>query len=594
MRAKVLTFERDKDAAQRQALLEQITRQIAEGRKQPLSLVLGRTVDDIRLLTAADGAAIALQDSWGVVCRASTGNAPPVGSRLRNSGLTRECYDTGRIIACSDTEHDPRIRPSLAKRLQVCSLVAVPLIRGTHVLGLIEVFSARVSAFQPEDVVQLREIADSLTTLVAPQIEPAPKRMLTWFLLVITSLLLLDVAIHRPWRISSKKAAIAKRSVVGPEPPNRPTQLLEPLAIEKPVSRATPSIVPLHPKAGSISLSMETALPQPPHLSGLTGHFVPPFPSSPAPILFRPSAVHFALEQSIHDHVGWITSLAFTPDGRELASAEWNHAITLREIPTTRKSHTLGGNIKEIEALALSRDGRWLAAENTSETVSLYDVDTEQEIRKLTSNKPIPILGSYWTYSIAFSPDSHWLATSTDDKTIRVWNVDTGKVVRDLTGSRRPIMYAAFSPDGHRIASGDNEKTIGIWDVLSGRLLRTLRGHGKAVYVVAFSPDGRWLASAGADKTIKIWNCESGEETQTLTGHKNIITTLAFSPDGRWLASGSWDKTIRIWDITAGRNVQTLIGHSHNIYTLAFEPDSKWLASGSEDGTINLWKNTRD
>ncbi len=314
-------------------------------------------------------------------------------------------------------------------------------------------------------------------------------------------------------------------------------------------------------------------------------------PAIPPPVTATPpTPPEFALDRSVRAHSGWVTSVAFSPDGRRLVSGSWDRTVKSWDTSTGEQLTTLGSKKKEIQALAFSRDGRFLAAENSSDNTALLDSTTGQEIRALATDKPLGTLGSDWVYSIAFSPDDRWLASGIDDKTVRIWDVKTGQKVRDLIGLRRPVIYIAFSPDGRLLATGDDEKSIRIWDPSSGEQIYKLSGHKKVIYAVAFSSNNRWLASASADKTVKLWDLKSGREAHTLAGHGNVVTSLAFSSDGRWLVSGSWDKTIKIWDVETGKEIQTLAGHDHPIYSVAFDSRGRWLASGSEDGTIKLWR----
>ncbi len=342
-------------------------------------------------------------------------------------------------------------------------------------------------------------------------------------------------------------------------------------------------------KTAAITARLET---QPPILTPRP-NLPPPVAAAPAippPVTATPpTPPAFALDRSVKAHSGWVTSVAFSPDGRRLVSGSWDRTVKSWDI-STGEQLTLGGKKKEIQALAFSRDGRFLAAENSSDNTALLDSTTGQEIRALATDKPLGTLGSDWVYSIAFSPDDRWLASGIDDKTVRIWDVKTGQKVRDLIGLHRPVIYIAFSPDGRLLATGDDEKSIRIWDPSNGEQIYKLSGHKKVIYAVAFSSNNRWLASASADKTVKLWDLKSGREAHTLAGHGNVVTSLAFSSDGRWLVSGSWDKTIKIWDVETGKEIQTLAGHDHPIYSVAFDSRGRWLASGSEDGTIKLWR----
>ncbi|MGB8321751.1 MAG: GAF domain-containing protein [Candidatus Acidiferrum sp.] len=313
----------------------------------------------------------------------------------------------------------------------------------------------------------------------------------------------------------------------------------------------------------------------------------------PAPIVPRSSSTappNFVLDHTLQGHSGWVTGLAFTPDGRRLVSGSWDQTVKMWDVSTGLPVGVVSNNIHYVQALASSRDGRWIAAENSADSVTIWDTATGQPVHTLPTDRKVHGAGNNWVYSIAFSPDGRLLASGLDDKTIRIWDVKSGQPLHDFTANKRSVIYVAFSPDGRWLATGGNDKTILIWDVETGKLVRKLTGHKRTVYAVAFSPTGRWLASASGDNTVKIWDLDTEQEVHALTGHDGLVTTLAFSPDGRWLASGSWDRTIKIWDVESGRELETLASHSRSIYSIAFGPGGNWIASGSEDGSINLWR----
>jgi hypothetical protein len=146
-----------------EAEIRAIENEITSGRDQPLPAFLNRVVDRVCSLTHADGVAVAVCDEWGVVCRASTGDAPGLGSRLQaDSGLTRECLESGHVVICEDTEKDCRVDPSIAKSLRLRSAVVVPLRTRNSVLGVLEVLSSRAFAFDRNHVASLQRIAAAL------------------------------------------------------------------------------------------------------------------------------------------------------------------------------------------------------------------------------------------------------------------------------------------------------------------------------------------------------------------------------------------------------------------------------------------------
>jgi hypothetical protein len=189
----------------------------------------------------------------------------------------------------------------------------------------------------------------------------------------------------------------------------------------------------------------------------------------------------FVRQRTLRAHSGWVTGVAFSSDGRRLASGSWDQTVKFWDVPTGQELSTVGAKVKEVQALAFSPEGHWLATEYSNYTVTLWDAGTGREIRRLPSDRPPVALGTNWVYSIAFSPDGRYLASAVDDKTIRLWDVNTGRGVRDLTSLRRSVSYAAFSPDGRLLASGDGDKSIRIWDVFTGQEIRALHGHRKPI-----------------------------------------------------------------------------------------------------------------
>jgi WD40 repeat protein len=281
-------------------------------------------------------------------------------------------------------------------------------------------------------------------------------------------------------------------------------------------------------------------------------------------------------------HTSAIHAVAFSPDGRTLASASQDRTIKLWDVASGREIRTLSGHSNFVSSVALSPDGKMLASGSGDKTIKLWDVASGREIRTLSGH-------SYPVLSVAFSPDGRTLVSASGDKTIKLWDVASGREIRTLSGHSDIVYSVAFSPDGRTLASGSNDKTIKLWDVASGRLINTLSGHLGFVLSVAFSRDGKTLASGSWDNTIKLWDVASGREIRTLRGHSNFVSSVAFSPDGRTLASGSFDKTIKLWDVASGREIRTLSGHSDVVASVAFSPDGRTLASGSGDHTIKVW-----
>ncbi|AUS99286.1 serine/threonine protein kinase [Nostoc sp. CENA543] len=322
-----------------------------------------------------------------------------------------------------------------------------------------------------------------------------------------------------------------------------------------------------------------------------------PFGQAPSsPVATAPSAANFTLAKTLIGHSqkkvvygfgmsfteGSVLSVAFSPDGRTIASGSSDETIKIWNLATGQEISTLNGHSDSVK-VAFSPDGRNIASGSSDKTIKIWNLATGQEIRTLNGH-------SHSVRSVAISPDGRTLASGSLDKTIKIWNIATGQDIRTLNGHSWPVFSVAISPDGRTLASGSRDYTIKIWNIATGQEIRTLNGHSDWVNSVAISPDGRTVASGSEDKTIKIWNLATGQEIRTLNGHSHSVSSVAFSPDGRTVASGSEDKTIKIWNLATGQEIRTLKGHSNTVTSVAFSPDGRTLASGSGDATIKIWR----
>ena len=290
-----------------------------------------------------------------------------------------------------------------------------------------------------------------------------------------------------------------------------------------------------------------------------------------------------------------VWSVAYSPDGKTLAVADGPTdtpgTVTLWDLAARKVKATLDGHERGVATVVFSPDGTTLASGSCWDgTIRIWDLRTNEPRHVLT--------GLNGVTELAFSRDGKLLASAGEGNVVTLWDVETGEEYSRLTDFRWPVQCVAFSPDGTLLVTGggsldgrpDGQGEIKVWDVANRSLVTTLDGHTSAVLAVAFSPDGVNLATGSLDETIRLWDLKSRRQRLTLGGLSHCVQALAFSRNGRLLAwSGRNDGLVSLLDANTGAEVVRLIGHSAVVQGIAFAPDGRGLATGGGDRTIKLW-----
>lgn len=279
-------------------------------------------------------------------------------------------------------------------------------------------------------------------------------------------------------------------------------------------------------------------------------------------------------------HKGMIFCLAFTADGRTLASGSIDRDVKLWNMDELKLEKTLPGHLSTVRNVGTSPDNRWLASASWDGTVKVWDLQTRECVKTLENPA--------FMFGVAFSHDSETLATAGIEGRVKLWNVQTWEEEDSLIGHEQSVFSLAFSPVGADLASGGSDGKIKLWDLSGHQTRQVLARHQLPVRQLALAPKGVLVASASSNQ-ITLSAIDGSVEVSTLRGP---FVSATYCDHGRVLASGGMDGSVTLWDVATGEVLQSWPRHHTGpVWALASSPDGSHLASGSggDAPAVDLW-----
>jgi WD40 repeat protein len=272
--------------------------------------------------------------------------------------------------------------------------------------------------------------------------------------------------------------------------------------------------------------------------------------------------------------------VAFSPDGRWLASGSDDHTVRIWNTRDGTEHWVLQGHTATVTGVEFSSDGKFVASSSLDGSVKLWQVQDWQEVRTLQGH-------AKRACCVAFSPNGSLLAAGGDE--VLIWETHSGQLVHEFREADRSRINAVqFTPDGSQLAVASNTERVLLLETGTWRVQLELP-HNEEVRAIDFAPDGRMLATGDKAGNVSLWNIERGQPVAVQPAHQGYVRAIRFSRDGRTIASAGDDHTIRLWDAADCLEICTLEGHEAEVFALAFAPDDSLLASGSYDGAIRFW-----
>jgi WD40 repeat protein len=289
------------------------------------------------------------------------------------------------------------------------------------------------------------------------------------------------------------------------------------------------------------------------------------------------------LVATLKGHAEPVASVAFSPDGKLLVTASFDHTLKLWETASGKEVKTLAGqqgHQKQVLCAAFSPDGHSLASGGSDNSLKIWDVPSTAPLKVLTNEQDVG--------AVALSPDGTKVATAGKDGVIKVYKTSDYQPLFTLKGHAGGVRGLAFSANNQFLASNGDDGTVRFWNAQNGQPVVALGGHRGPANAVAWHPNNQNAYSVGEDGFLQFWQFPNPQQLPRSTPpHGGTVTALALSPDNNQVYSGSVDKSVRVSNFANGQPIRTLTGATSTI--TAVDANNATVVGGAEDGRLLVW-----
>ena len=301
-------------------------------------------------------------------------------------------------------------------------------------------------------------------------------------------------------------------------------------------------------------------------------------------------------------HSGQVTSLAFSADGRWLATAGWDGAVRLWERPAYQQKRCLRTPYDHAHAVEFSADGARLAIgfrnrEYTRDPRGYGDVAVIATIAGPDTDPDSISPRDTWfpctevAKRIALHPSGRVLAAQGEPAQIRLWDVDSRVMLQPLPLAHRSVADLLYSPDGGRLATlspgRSDSAEVHVWHrgLRAPLIFWVQQEQGRAL---AFAPGGEPLYVGLTSGRIARWELDDADRPKLIRAANNAILDLAVGPDGATMLFACEDGQVRLWDVKSRQVRATFDWKIGTLRCVAFAPDGLTAAAGG-DGVVLVW-----